>query len=275
MNANNKLANNRLDVFLFEKSKKSTIVEVGDSSLLFVLSGNTRISYDEKIGQEVKKGNFLLLQARSYFRLDVREPVKFILCPFLLENYFPENYVVKLFNPSINENAKVWTTRGRMDEFLSLLSDYLEDGIESDELYMVLKQELFILLKLYFSNEELSRFFAPIIGKDVVFKDFILKNCLNVETVEELASLANYSTSGFEKKFHRCFNESPYKWMLRYKAKRILQDIQASYKPFKDIAEQYGFSSQSYFYTFCRKHYGNSPREMRKESKLILKKQKR
>jgi AraC-like DNA-binding protein len=275
MSAYNPLIESRFELLEIEKNRKSTAIEIEESTLFFVLSGTVNISYDEKIGQEVKAGSFFLIRANSYLLAQLREQVKLILCPFLLENHFAENFVVELFDSSLKETMEILPVRDRMKDFICLLSACLSDGITSGELYTVFKQELFLFLKLYYSKVELSLFFAPVIGKDAVFKDFVLKNCLKAATVEELASLANYSTSGFEKKFRRSFNESPYKWMLRYKAKRILQDIQISHKPFKGIAEEYGFSSQSYFYTFCRKHYGDSPREMRKQSKSLLKKRKR
>jgi AraC-like DNA-binding protein len=189
-----------------------------------------------------------------------------------MENYFTETSMADLLAlPHKNTAVTTLLLKGRLPEFIRLLAGYLLDQVQLEPLYEALKQELFLLLKLYYTKDELACFFRPVLSKDLLFSDFVLKNCLKVNSVEALATLAHYSTSGFIKKFRRYFNESPYKWILHYKAKRILQDIQISRKPLKEIAEQYGFSSQSYFYSFCKKHYGKSPSELRKNGRKSLK----
>lgn len=272
MNTCNTLTESLFKQIELEKNKKNINIEIKESTLFFVLSGSLAMSYDGIVGKEIKGGYFFLIQANSSLQFQIREKAKLILCPFLLSNHFSERLTLELFDPYSKKHTIELPFKGRLNDFLILLSGYLDDNIDAEDLYILFRQGLFILFESYYSKEELSNFFAPVIGEDIVFKDFILKNCLHTESLEELASLANYSISGFEKKFRRCFYESPYKWILRHKAKRILQEIQISNKPFKEIAEEYSFSSQSYFYTFCRKHYGSSPREIRKESKPLLKK---
>ena len=81
--------------------------------------------------------------------------------------------------------------------------------------------------------------------------------------------MANYSTSGFIKKFTRSFNESPYKWISHYKANRILYEINAERKPLKEIYTAYKFSSMPHFISFCKKQYGLTPGKIRKDKKQI------
>lgn len=254
------------------ESKEYTLYNIEESSLLFLLSGKLKLSYHEKLNQVIKSGSMLVFPAGSSLLVQFAEDASLIVCPFNLENYFPEQYIVELFQLIEHKITEpIVEIRGHMPEFLQLTATFLSEKTSCNELYTNLKKGLFNLLSMYYSKDELASLFVPVIGKDVVFKDFVLKNCLKVETVEQLASLANYSTSGFEKKFRKCFNEPPYQWILQYKAKRILQDIQISHIPFKELAEQYGFSSSSYFYTFCKKHFSRSPREIRKEGKFQLK----
>jgi AraC-like DNA-binding protein len=271
MNEYSSTNENHFEYLILNKSKGTSQIEIKESTLFFVLSGNIRVSYNEKVALSVETGNVLLLSCGSSVHIQCTEDATLITCPFHLEKYFTEAFMTELLASPCDNDAVMLSMKGRLPEFVRLLAGYLADQIKMESLHEILKQELFLLLKWYYTKEELARFFYPVMGKDVLFRDFVLKNCLKAETVEALAVLAHYSTSGFVKKFQRYFGESPYKWMLRHKAKRILQDIQLSRKPLKEIAEEYGFSSQSYFYTFCLKQYEKSPSEIRKQGRKLLK----
>jgi AraC-like DNA-binding protein len=91
-----------------------------------------------------------------------------------------------------------------------------------------------------------------------------MNNYLNINNIQELAELANYSTSGFIKKFQRCFNEAPYGWIQKQKAKQIAIDIKQGAKSLQEIAGDYKFSSYQHFSSFCKKQFGFPPTELYK-----------
>ncbi|MDR1372796.1 MAG: helix-turn-helix domain-containing protein [Dysgonamonadaceae bacterium] len=75
----------------------------------------------------------------------------------------------------------------------------------------------------------------------------------------ELASLSNSSQSGFIKKFRSTFDESPYRWMQKQKAKLILNDMNKGQKSLQEIAIEYNFSSYQHFAKFCHRFFKMSP----------------
>jgi len=143
--------------------------------------------------------------------------------------------------------------------YLSLLELYLKDGIHSQYFLGLKRQELFFLFFYYYSSSDLAQFFQCIISKDMQFKQLVATNCLHARNVQELAELANYSTSGFIKKFQRCFNDSPYKWMQKQKAKQISTEIYEGTKSLQEIANEYKFSSYQHFSVFCKTQLGVAP----------------
>jgi AraC-like DNA-binding protein len=105
----------------------------------------------------------------------------------------------------------------------------------------------------------LAQFLHFIVSENVQFKEFVINNYRNVKNVQELAALANYSTSGFIKKFQKCFNDSPYGWMQKQRAKQILIEIKQGVKSLQEIAVEYKFSSYQHFSNFCKKQLGFPP----------------
>jgi AraC-like DNA-binding protein len=152
--------------------------------------------------------------------------------------------------------------------YLTLLSNCLRDGLDSICFFELKRRELFLLLSAYYTKRELSGFMQSLLSRNLQFKKFVLNNYLAANNVRELAALANYSTSGFIKKFQKYFDESPYKWMQKQKAKRILIEINEGVKSLQEIANEYKFSSYQHFAVFCKNLLGLPPSEIYKKNVL-------
>jgi AraC-like DNA-binding protein len=124
------------------------------------------------------------------------------------------------------------------------------------------RQEFFYLLFNYYQKQDLARFLHCILSKDIQFEKFVMTNYSNAKNVQELAKSANYSASGFIKKFQKCFNDSPYKWMQKQKAKQISIEINRGQKSLQEIASEYKFSSYQHFSVFCKTQLGSPPKEI-------------
>ena len=140
-----------------------------------------------------------------------------------------------------------------------MLDSYLKEGIYSTNLFELKRQELFYLFFYYYSKSDLVQFLDCVLSRDIQFKNLVVSNYLHTKDVQELAKLANYSTSGFIKKFQKCFNDSPYKWMQKQKAKQIAVEIYQGIKSLQEIANEYNFSSYQHFSVFCKTQLGAPP----------------
>ncbi len=84
--------------------------------------------------------------------------------------------------------------------------------------------------------------------------------------VKEFAVRANMSLSTFNRRFKETFNDTAKNWLLLRKQEFVEHDITLSNLTFNEIAEKYSFSSTSYLVTFCKKYFGKTPNELRKEA---------
>jgi AraC-like DNA-binding protein len=114
-------------------------------------------------------------------------------------------------------------------------------------------------LRGYYTAEELAGFNRPLISPDVQFMFFIWNNYRKVNNVTQFAQLSNCSLSNFKIKFKHVTGMSPSEWMNEQKARGVYHEIVNGEKSFKEISDEFHFSSLSHMGTFCRKHFGDSP----------------
>lgn len=234
-------------------------------TLLVVLDGEVVLNNVDYLNKRIGSNAILCIPFGSDLLLKSGNIAEVLIVSFNIEEYFSKSYTDFLMSESVVNNLGVAIIIEPVKRFFNTICYYLNDGVDMSDLSKVLLNELFIILRLYYNDQDIRCLFYPILGSDASFRQLVLEHCLKVNRLEDLATLARYSKSGFIKKFHRCFGQSPYKWILQYKAKRILLDICYSDNSFNEISDSYGISNYSYFYIFCKKHYGAGPRVIRKK----------
>ncbi|GAB6012792.1 helix-turn-helix transcriptional regulator [Viscerimonas tarda] len=256
--------------FSYKNGETIEFTTLKDSILLFLKKGCISVSYGNFFNEEVAQNNIVFLPESNHIAIHILEDADVVTLAFDIQVSLCENFsMIQLYPYCADKKPgfSVLPFNQQLKDYLCLLDNYISDGVNCCHLYMLKKQELFYLFRVYYTKETLAAFFHPILNKeDLFFKKIVLEKALTVKTVSELASLANYSTSGFIKKFERCFDDSPYRWIMSYKASHILQEINRNELPFKDICEKYQFSSMPHFIEFCKRHYGLTPGKLRSGS---------
>lgn len=134
----------------------------------------------------------------------------------------------------------------------------------TDEFYAGIKmREFFFLVGFSYSHRDRIRFFESLDSTEQSFAAFIYRNYKQAKSVSELAKMACYSLSGFEKRFRKIFGQPASKWIAIRKAQMIHTEICDTTKPFKTLSYEYGFSCPSHFTRFCHKYLGGSPASIR------------
>jgi AraC-like DNA-binding protein len=199
----------------------------------------------------------------DFYEITMLERTHLLICHVPMEAWYAEQkWLDDLILANGNKTPEVFfklPVNKVVVHFLLLLDIYLKEGIQSPNFYDIKRQELFYLLFFLYQKHNLACFLHCFLSNDIQFKKFVINNYLNARNVQELAKLANYSTSGFIKKFQKCFNESPYKWMQKQKAKQIFVEINRGIKSLQEIANEYKFSSYQHFSVFCKAQLGATP----------------
>jgi len=253
--------------YSLEKGETDLGEGVQGIAILILLRG--AIHFDATADEEpftLRAQEVCLLSTTSPYKAMVEEDAHLLMCLFITDIFPFDREMLATLRPFYRRgsNARIVLKMNEtIGAFSQLMDNYIEKGLESDPLFEIKRQELFLLLFATYSAKELALFFCPIIGEGIQFKEFVMGNYIKAKNVQHLAQMANNSTSGFIKKFNRHFKESPYRWMLRHKAKVILEDVRSSQTTLKEIAFKYNFSDYQHFVGFCKMQYGVTPSKLR------------
>ncbi len=237
--------------------------------ILFLTEGSFSISFELFYDLPVTEGSILLLPPGSHVRIRTGQGMS--LCVFRLngEEHLPQTMSLRQ-NPDWNGTLCTLPVAAGIKEYLHLLRDNYEKGLTDADYLELKKKELLYLLYKYYSAEQLSQLFNPLLGGNSRFMDFVLKNYRKIRTVREFAALYNCSISNFEKKFRYTFGISPYRWMSQKRTSEIYQEIISTDKSMSQIAEEQKFLSLPQFTDYCKKHLGHPPRKLRRAFGQLL-----
>ena len=220
-------------------------VELTEGNLTFVPIGIT-VSYEAKAECRlfiIRQANGLrLCHAFSIEQLYDKSEAKDM----------PEEIIPLEFNP-------------RLSHFLSGLMDTYTDGLLCSYFFEAKITELFVLLRNYYSDEQLYRLFRPILSPDTEFSEFIRRNHHKYKTINDMADELHLTPVQFSNRFRKVFLQTPREWMQNEKAKRIYTEICSTNNPLKQISDEYGFAVQAHLNRFCKKTFGMTPGEMREK----------
>lgn len=248
--------------------------ELIDNKILFVRSGKLSYSLGSHTNQQLNTGEFIIIPAELQFTAKSLTDVDIILFRLhidieLCERFGIEKLAVERDENDTFEGIGVLRSNEVVDEYLKGLIGHITAGLRCYYFYEIKVKELFFLLRAYYPKKELLHFFDSILSRDFTFSDFIRNNYHRVKTVKELASLTNYSVSGFEKHFKKVFGVPASQWLKKQRSKAIFHDINNGSKTFKEISYCHGFTSPSHFNDFCKSQFGATPGKIRKGKYII------
>lgn len=244
--------------------------EFGESNanknyLLFFLKGDFTVSCDQFQDRLFHAGDMVLIPRFSHFKGVARGDTN------LLSMFFdsPEWNCDKLVLHSLSElcrnneyDFEPVKIRYPLTPFLELLTYCIKNGMNCSHLHDLMHREFFFLIRGFYRKQEIATLFYPIIGKEIDFKDFVMRNYAKVNNIEQLISLSNLGRSRFFAKFNETFGMTAKQWMLKQKNQRILEKMTEPGIYIKDIIEELGFDSQVYFSRYCKQHFGCTPSQL-------------
>lgn len=237
--------------------------------LVFVVNGKIEVKSADGKPVKIGTGQFFLLPGGKQIQTYAEEDTCFLLCPFSTNLNLCSRFSLQQLSVSLPLRASSdffpLALDNRLSKFLSLLVDCLKDGLGCIHYHQIKREELFLYLRAGYEKDTLARFFYPILGRDMEFKLFVETYSQRVFNVKDLAVRANMSLSTFNRRFKETFHDTAKNWLMLRKLEQLKNDIVMGNASFASIADKYHFSSISYLITFCKKHFGKTPSELRKD----------
>lgn len=247
--------------------EKFNVAENDLNYLLFIMDGTIEIQSDEFDYRIYKHDTMALFSNDSKLRGKAITDSKIILLYFDKHVNICDKLILETLYTQfpIQENKYLGLpVREGIKRVLESINFYLDNKLKCMHLHNLKLQELFFNFRGFYTKEEVIHFFSPILNHTVNFKDFVIANYQRVKTVEELSNLYGCSLRSFNRKFKEHFDDSPYNWMLKQRAKHVKAQLLTPGIEFSEIIKEFKFSSASHFSTYCRKQFGVTPRDIRK-----------
>lgn len=254
------------------KRKKRDQIRISPkgNEIMILDEGRLLFSSGKIVDMDIIQGNMLLLSAQEHCSIKIVSDATIVILRLDMNISFCNHYSFEtLYEECKKTITGKYSRTIKMNKYIKnyfdSLSDYISEGLVCNYFLRIKLQEFVYILRIYYSKEELFAFFSPIITSDIHFSNLVFKYYRQVKTVKELASLLNYSLSGFEKKFKKIFQVSAYQWMQEQIIGNICYEINCTKKTFTEIAFEYGFSGPSHFNHFCKIKLGDTPGKLRRK----------
>lgn len=237
--------------------------------LVFIVKGSIRYYLGNNTSQTEPEWKSVLFLANTQVRIESDSGARLIIIRISGTSQLCDTYSLRklLYSEKYNPKKAIISLDANeiLKSYLILLDNFISDGIKCISFYEMKIKELFFILRAYYPKGDLLHFFYPLLSTDMSFSDFIQSNYTKAKNVKELADLANYSLSGFQKKFKSVYNMPAHQWLTEQRMKAIFQDISNPNIPLKEICSKYQFSSLSYFNDYCKLKFGQTPGQLRKK----------
>lgn len=256
---------------LLEFSSEKVVCPVKkEERLVFIMSGMVSLRTEEQEEFICEAGQMILLIREKRYEMNTKRNTRLLVLAFseihqICEHAGFEN--IKLLHHTIQYKFSALPIKKPMCIILKSVLLYLKDNISCDHWQKAKLLEFFVIFWNYYTIEEICHFFYPIIHKEIEFHSKVIINRAKAKTVIELAELCGYKLSTFNKIFPKHFQgASPYQWMQQQNAPLIKARLLDTTTPIKAVLAEFGFTDQSYFNTYCKRNFGATAYQIRKNN---------
>ncbi|MBD3589610.1 helix-turn-helix transcriptional regulator [Bacteroides sp. GM023] len=233
--------------------------------LLFFLKGDFSVSCNQFHNRLFHEGDMILIPRSSHFKGRTKGNANLLSMFFDNPGWNCDKLALHSLSDFCKEdeyNFEPVKIRYPLTPFVELLTYCIKSKMNCLHLHELMQREFFFLIRGFYEKEEIAALFHPIIGKEMDFKDFIMRNYTQVSNIEQLISLSKLGRSRFFAKFNETFGMTAKQWMLKQRNQLILEKLTEPGIYIKDIIEELGFDSQVYFSRYCKQHFGCTPSEL-------------
>lgn len=153
--------------------------------------------------------------------------------------------------------------RSPLRELQQALMCYLADGICTGHIHRLKAQELFYVLRHYYTPAELATLLSPIAGNNLALRQLVINHLTDYPSIDEWARLTGLSPDSFKRAFIKEFGMPVHRWLNARKFDNLYHDLRHSSVTAAELARRYHFATVAYLSTFCRKMSGRTPSDIR------------
>ena len=238
--------------------------------LVYVSEGIIYVSTEGRI-QKIEKGNIVFFMPMEFHQMWCEDcpRAKFVVISFKTRDEFIAplgTNIISLDTEKKEELAQIYSLINEsfdVNLHVGLKSEITRNVVAEKICFN--KLEYFLLSLLNEKKLEEQKHMSKGSTNYKLIIDTMHENITKNLTIEELASLCNLSVSNLKKTFRKYGNDGVMKYFNQLKINRAIRFLKGGYTA-AQIAQQYGFSSQSYFSAVFKRETGMLPSEFKKKN---------
>jgi AraC-like DNA-binding protein len=241
------------------------------NQLFFILDGSFILNSNEGLGKFVNKDECFFLPILADVSLEALSSSHFMIFFFKeFHNPCERAYIRELYPLCTREEHCFQTIEMTypLPRFFQDMITYFDRLSYYDEYHYLKCEELLYILRTVCAREKMAALFHPIVGKSLIFRNFVLTNYLKAKNVYALADMSGIKRKTFDRQFSEEFGETSYRWILKQKSKHIRYEISETDDRMQDIMRRYGFAIPPHFTRFCREYFQYTPLEYRRRLRM-------
>ncbi|MDR1846833.1 MAG: AraC family transcriptional regulator [Bacteroidales bacterium] len=241
-------------------------------TMCFLLKGTATLYYNDR-AYELQENTMFLIPNSVTCVIEAKTK------GFILVNHFDkplgrhidtcERMSLESITPAYNKDNEMYNPvieiRPALQNFLTLLTQIINDGVYCKHFHNEEFNKLFFLLRFYYSKQEIGIFLSPVLGSNLDFKHLVLTNYHKITCIKDLAVLCGYSLATFNRLFMENFHDTPYKWLQKKKLQVVINYLYDQNLSISQIADLTGFSSSGHLTVFCKEFLHLTPSQFRKQ----------
>lgn len=243
------------------------ITTAEEMALVFVNSYDTLYTIGNEVNETRNSPFGVFLDAEKTLKLNLTDGGVVTLFRFTRLEELCANYSIanlKSFAPTTMVH-RILEIYEPLRNVLNSIEGYNQDGLLCTEMMEWKLKEILWVIGAYYKPEIIGEVFAPLLRREVDFKEFVMQNYAHAKSAQELADMRGISIRTFNKIFKETFDQPPYSWMLDQKALLIEERLADPTVTFQEIMEEFRFSSPSHFTVFCRRQFNKTPTQHRRD----------
>jgi len=265
----------KMDIEVKELQKGHTEIVITETDeVVFIRKGFLKYKLDDLMDFELKSNKLFFLARSGEYSFFLEENTEVVIFRINNLNMLCKNYQVKDMLELVKSKKEEVTKQkdgyysslnvnSRLSHFFKGIFDCIGDGLKCRNFFDFKIKELLILLRTYYTKEELYSFFSPMLNNDFSFSDYVSEHWQKFSSIKEFAHSMRMTQKQFYNKFKSNFAQTPHRWMMEAKADIIYKEITTTDKQFKEIAIEQNFPSESQFTRFCKTMFQFTPSEIR------------
>lgn len=241
------------------------------NKIIAVMEGNILADLGSWGGLEVSTNNLFFVHAGQEIRIQAFEDAKIVIFRIEENRQLCKCYTFEHLYTALDhepEGDRILPFNKQVCDYMSFLLNLLEQCAKCTTLQKMKIQELFYILRLFYTKQQIASLIAPVLSGNITFTEKLLEKAKTAVCVQEMADAVQLSVPGFKDKFRKIYGTiPPYRWLQKQKSLRVYQLLAGTDLPFKEIQRQEGFSNITALTRFCKTYLEATPMEIRSREK--------